>query len=133
MMYHVSVESMMETNFSLMQFHKWSLSDIENLIPWEREVYVKYLVNYLEKQRLEAQQAQNANINAQPQTPMLSAPQSSTMDRALRTLQRNQANQLEQREVNNPIQRLSLEVEQINNSMKIMQEEMHGIYVQDIF
>ena len=62
--------------------------------------------------------------NAQPQTPMLSAPQSSTMDRALRTLQRNQANQLEQREVNNPIQRLSLEVEQINNSMKIMQEEM---------
>ena len=63
MMYHVSVESMMETNFSLMQFHKWSLSDIENLIPWEREVYVKYLVNYLEKQRLEAQQAQNANAN----------------------------------------------------------------------
>lgn len=62
--------------------------------------------------------------NAQPQTPMLSAPQSSTMDRALRTLQRNQANQLEQREVNNPIQRLSLEVEQINNSMKIMQEEL---------
>tara|TARA_B100000508_G_scaffold117650_1_gene97407 strand:+ start:400 stop:588 length:189 start_codon:yes stop_codon:yes gene_type:complete len=62
MMYHVSVESMMETNFSLMQFHKWSLSDIENLIPWEREVYVKYLVNYLEKQRLEAQQAQNASI-----------------------------------------------------------------------
>ena len=62
MMYHVSVESMMETNFSLMQFHKWSLSDIENLIPWEREVYVKYLVNYLEKQRLEAQQAKNASI-----------------------------------------------------------------------
>tara|TARA_B100000927_G_C16427560_1_gene454151 strand:- start:394 stop:582 length:189 start_codon:yes stop_codon:yes gene_type:complete len=62
MMYHVSIESMMETNFSLMQFHKWSLSDIENLIPWEREVYVKYLVNYLEKQRLEAQQAQNASI-----------------------------------------------------------------------
>tara|TARA_B100000212_G_C27174298_1_gene447485 strand:- start:3 stop:191 length:189 start_codon:yes stop_codon:yes gene_type:complete len=62
MMYHVSVESMMETNFSLMQFHKWSLSDIENLIPWEREVYVKYLVNYLEKERLEAQQRQNASI-----------------------------------------------------------------------
>ena len=58
----MSVESMMETNFSLMQFHKWSLSDIENLIPWEREVYVKYLVNYLEKERLEAQQRQNASI-----------------------------------------------------------------------
>lgn len=62
--------------------------------------------------------------NAQPQTPMLSAPQSSTMDRALQTLQRNQEIQQEQRQVNNPLQRLSLEVEQINNSMKIMQEEM---------
>tara|TARA_B100001778_G_C18046949_1_gene388056 strand:- start:268 stop:456 length:189 start_codon:yes stop_codon:yes gene_type:complete len=61
MMYHVTIESMMETNFSLMQFHKWSLADIENLIPWEREVYVKYLVNYLEKQRLEALNAQNAS------------------------------------------------------------------------
>ena len=64
MMYHVTIDSMMETNFSLMQYHKWSLSDIENLIPWEKEIYVNYLVKYLEKQKLEAQQAEAANANS---------------------------------------------------------------------
>tara|TARA_B100000427_G_scaffold156838_2_gene130254 strand:+ start:588 stop:785 length:198 start_codon:yes stop_codon:yes gene_type:complete len=64
MMYHVTIDSMMETNFALIQYHKWSLSDIENLIPWEKEIYVNYLVKYLEKQKLEAQQAENANANA---------------------------------------------------------------------
>ena len=63
MLYHTSIDSSMETNFSLMQHHNWALSDIENMIPWEKEVYVKYLVKYLEKQKLEAQQAQNANAD----------------------------------------------------------------------
>ena len=37
-----------------MQFHKYTLSDIENMIPFEREIYVTMLVQYLEeeKQRL---------------------------------------------------------------------------------
>tara|TARA_Y100001963_G_scaffold125739_1_gene177606 strand:+ start:5305 stop:5496 length:192 start_codon:yes stop_codon:yes gene_type:complete len=61
MMYHVTIDSMMETNFSLMQYHKWSLTEIENMIPWEKEIYVNFLVKYLEKQKLEAQQAENAN------------------------------------------------------------------------
>ena len=64
MMYHVSIDSMMETNFALIQYHKWNLGDIENLIPWEKEIYVNYLVKYLEKQKLEAQQAEHANANA---------------------------------------------------------------------
>jgi len=44
-------------NFALMQYHKYSLSDLDNMIPFEREVYVAMLVKYLEeeKQRLEAQ------------------------------------------------------------------------------
>ena len=32
-----------------MQHHKWSLSDIEHLIPWEKEVYVTMLIQYLEE------------------------------------------------------------------------------------
>ena len=41
-------------NFALMQYHKWSLTEIENLIPFEKEIYVAMLVKYLEeeKQRL---------------------------------------------------------------------------------
>jgi hypothetical protein len=39
-----------------MQYHKYGLSDIENMIPFEREIYVAMLINYLEeeKQRLES-------------------------------------------------------------------------------
>lgn len=42
-----------------MQYHKYSLADIENLIPFEREIYIAMLINYLEeeKQRLERQKA----------------------------------------------------------------------------
>ena len=61
MLYHTSVESYYETNFALMQHHSWSLTEVENMIPWEREIYIKYLTNYIEKKNLEAQQAQNAN------------------------------------------------------------------------
>jgi|TARA_B100001094_G_C18191310_1_gene807422 hypothetical protein len=60
MLYHSSVDSFYEINFALMHYHKWSLSEIENMIPFERDIYMKYLMNALEKERLEAQQAANA-------------------------------------------------------------------------
>ena len=43
-------------NFALMQYHKYTLQDLENMIPFEREVYVTMLVQYLEeeKQRIES-------------------------------------------------------------------------------
>lgn len=38
-----------------MQYHKYTLADIENMLPFEREIYVAMLIQYLEeeKQRLE--------------------------------------------------------------------------------
>lgn len=50
-MAHTSLESYYETNFALMQHHKYSLTELENMIPWEREIYVTLLKNYLEEQR----------------------------------------------------------------------------------
>ena len=43
-------------NFALMQYHKYSLKEIEEMLPFEREIYVAMLINYLEeeKQRLES-------------------------------------------------------------------------------
>ena len=40
-----------------MQYHKYSLAELEEMIPFERELYVHMLVQYLEeeKQRIEAQ------------------------------------------------------------------------------
>jgi hypothetical protein len=42
-------------NFALMQYHKYSLSDIEEMIPFEREIYTALLIKFLaeEKERLE--------------------------------------------------------------------------------
>ena len=39
-----------------MQYHKYTLSDIENMLPFEREIYVTMLIQHLEeeKQRLES-------------------------------------------------------------------------------
>lgn len=37
-------------NFNLMQVHNYSLTELENMIPWEREVYIKMLVEYVEKE-----------------------------------------------------------------------------------
>ena len=30
-----------------MQHHKYSLSELENMLPWEREIYVNLLVQHL--------------------------------------------------------------------------------------
>jgi hypothetical protein len=47
-------------NFALKQYHQWSLTEIEDMIPFEREVYVAMLIQYLEeeKQRIESQKSQ---------------------------------------------------------------------------
>ena len=59
MMYHDSLENYMQNNFSLLQLHNWSLSDIEDMIPWEKQTYIKMLQNYIEKRNLEYEQAKN--------------------------------------------------------------------------
>jgi len=41
---------MYNTNFSLMQHHKYSLSELENMIPWEREIYLSLLVNHIQEE-----------------------------------------------------------------------------------
>ena len=46
---HNTLANYFQTNFSLMQHHKYSLSDIDNMIPWERDIYVKMLIDYLDK------------------------------------------------------------------------------------
>jgi hypothetical protein len=32
-----------------MQEHHWSLTELENMVPWEREVYVGMLLTHLKK------------------------------------------------------------------------------------
>tara|TARA_R100000152_G_C6680384_1_gene114407 strand:- start:48 stop:194 length:147 start_codon:yes stop_codon:yes gene_type:complete len=46
------------TNFNLMQHHKYSLSELDNMIPFEREIYVIMLIEHIkeENDRLKQQQ-----------------------------------------------------------------------------
>jgi len=50
------MEGYYKTNFALMQHHKYSLTEIENMMPWERQVYTTLLMQYLDlvKQQQEA-------------------------------------------------------------------------------
>ena len=52
----------MTTNFSLMQHHKYSLTELENMLPWEREIYVDMLITWIkeEKERIKAEQSEMA-------------------------------------------------------------------------
>ena len=43
-----------------MQHHNYSLSDLENMIPWEREIYVDMLMEYI-KEENKKQEEQNRN------------------------------------------------------------------------
>ena len=33
-----------------MQYHKWSLTELENMMPWEREIYVGLLIEHVEEE-----------------------------------------------------------------------------------
>ena len=57
----MSLEAYYQINFDLIQYHKYSLTEIENLIPWERDVYVGLLKQHLEDEKLKQQQAKNRN------------------------------------------------------------------------
>ena len=58
-MSHTDLESYYKLNFALMQHHKYSLTELENMIPWEREVYISLLKQYIEEENLKQQQQQS--------------------------------------------------------------------------
>lgn len=39
-----------------MQHHKYSLDEIDMMIPWEKEVYVNMLIDFIKEQELKQQQ-----------------------------------------------------------------------------
>ena len=58
-MAHEDLVSYYKLNFALMQHYKYSLTELENMIPWEREIYVSLLQQYVEEENLKAQQERN--------------------------------------------------------------------------
>ena len=56
-MAYIDLESYFKLNFALIQHHKYSLTEIENMMPWERDIYVGLLNQWVEEENLKAKQA----------------------------------------------------------------------------
>lgn len=35
----------------MIQHHNWSLTEMDNMMPWEREIYVGLLLNHIEEEK----------------------------------------------------------------------------------
>ena len=47
-----------------MHHHKYSLSDIENMLPWEREIYIDMIVEHIkEENKKREEESQKARTN----------------------------------------------------------------------
>lgn len=51
---HNTLENYYNTVFQMAQHHKYSISEIENMIPFERDLYVQMIKNYIEKLKVKA-------------------------------------------------------------------------------
>lgn len=59
MMSHEDLETYYRINFALMQYHKYSLTEIENMMPWEREIYLTLLENHIKEEEEKASKKQS--------------------------------------------------------------------------
>ena len=40
-----------------MKHHQWGLSDLENMVPWERDIYILLTENWVKEQKEKMEQA----------------------------------------------------------------------------
>ncbi len=57
---HDTLANWYQSNFAMMQHHKYSLADLENLMPWERRLYIDMLVQHV-KEENEKHKEMNGN------------------------------------------------------------------------
>lgn len=56
---HDSLGNHFKANFSLMQHHKWSLDHMEQMMPWERYIYIELLHAWLKAEEEKNRDLQN--------------------------------------------------------------------------
>ena len=49
-MSHENLVNYYKTNFAMVQHHKYSLTELEEMIPFEREIYVTLLIDHVKKE-----------------------------------------------------------------------------------
>lgn len=58
-MNYINLETYYRLIFALVQFHKWDANFIEEMIPYEREIYTTLLNNHLQEEEEKAKNKQN--------------------------------------------------------------------------
>jgi hypothetical protein len=60
---HDTLSNHIKSNFNLIHHHKWSLSEIDGMMPWEKHVYVELLNAYIKEQEDQARQKESEYKN----------------------------------------------------------------------
>ena len=58
---HDSLANHYTSNFAMIQHHQWSLSDIENMIPFERIIYIDMLQEWIKEENERINKENQAN------------------------------------------------------------------------
>ena len=58
MMGHANLGTYYKTHFSLMNHHHWSLRELDEMMPWEKYLYIDMLQVFLEEQEKQRQEAE---------------------------------------------------------------------------
>ena len=49
--------------FAMVQHHKWSLTEVENMLPWERDIYVDKVITFVKEENEKIKEQQKAGKN----------------------------------------------------------------------
>ena len=58
---HDTLFNYYKMNFALKQYYNYDIDMLENMIPFEREVYVSLLLHYIEEEKKRLEQRKNRN------------------------------------------------------------------------
>ena len=63
MLSHDNLQNIYRVNFDMIQHHKYSLTELENMMPWEKQIYVSMLINHIEEENEKIKQ-ENAKMRS---------------------------------------------------------------------
>ncbi len=58
---HDSLANHYTVNFAMIQHHNWNLTELENMIPFERQIYVDMLMEHVEQENEKMNQAKRSH------------------------------------------------------------------------
>ena len=63
MLSHDNLQNIYRVNFDMIQHHKYSLTELENMMTWEKQIYVSMLINHIEEENERIKQ-ENAKMRS---------------------------------------------------------------------